>query len=225
MALMADGGYLLVGTPFGQEGSATVARLDGKNAETWSDSYDEQGSGLSGIALPDGYAILCEKGLIKLDLNGQVVKTLSFSAYGIDKAQSSKIVKAQDGYAIMGSPEGHQEARMLIVFTSDLVVSTLVRVPVPNGPNDHSMVFDFDATQDGGFVVAAHNWAFPELPANGLLLKMDASGKPSWSRDFRDYALSFVVQTSDGGFALGASGQGWTTYIIKTNSMGLVEGQ
>ncbi|MHB0885518.1 MAG: leucine-rich repeat domain-containing protein [Bacillota bacterium] len=225
MTLTPDGGYLLVGRPHWQGDSAKVVKVDANNNEIWSGSYREQGSGMSGIAIPNGYVILCEKGLIQLDSEGKKVKTLDFASHGVEKARSPKIVQTQDGYAIMGFPAGHQEKTALVTFTADLAVNKVVQIPVPNGPDDYSMVYDFDATDDGGFVLAVHNWAFPETSADGLLVKIDTAGKILWSRSYKDYALGFVIQTADGGFAVGAYDKDWMTFIIKTDGNGSVDGQ
>ncbi len=225
MTLTPDGGYLLVGLPFGDEDSALVARLDKDNNEIWSGSYRGQGGGISGIAIPNGYLILCRDGLIQLDSQSKKVKTLDFASHTVGQARSPKIVQTQNGYAVMAFPVGHQESTALVTFTADLAVNKVVQTPVPNGPDDHSMVFDFDATDDGGFVLAVHNWAFPETSADGLLVKIDGDGRTLWSRSYKDYALGFVLQTADGGFAVGAHAVDWMTYIIKTDINGLVGGQ
>lgn len=225
MTSMPDGHYLLVGLPFSDEDSAMVVKLDSNSNEVWSRSYRGQGGGLSGIATPNGYAIVCKKGLIQLDSEGKKVKTVDLATYGVEKVCSPKMVQTQDGYVIMGSPAGHQEARVLVTLTAGLAVDKVIQIPVPNGPDDYSMVYDFDATEDGGFVLAAHNWAFPELSADGLLVKIDDTGKVLWSRSYKDYALGFVLETADGGFAIGAYDKGWTTFIIKTDINGLVDGQ
>lgn len=225
MTLTPDGGYLLVGRPHWQGDSARVIKLDENNGEIWSRSYRDQGSGMSGIAIPNGYVILCERGLIQVDSEGKKVKTLDFATYGVDKARSPKIVETKDGYAIMGFPVGHQESTALVTFTTDLAVNRVIQVPVPNGSDDYSMVYDFDATDDGGFILAVHNWAFPETSADGLLVKIDGTGKILWSRPYKDYALGFVLETADGGFAVGAYDKDWTTFIIKTGINGLVDGQ
>lgn len=220
-----DGHYLLVGRPFSDEDSAVVAKLDSDGNEVWSRSYRGQGGGMSGIAIPDGYAIICKRGLIQLDPEGEVVTTVDLATFGVEEVRSPKMVQTQDGYAIMGSPAGHQGARVLVIITAGLAVDKVIPIPVPNGPDDYSMVYDFDATEDGGFVLAVHNWAFPELSADGLLVKIDDTGKVLWSRSYKDYALGFVLQTADGGFAVGAFAKGWTTFIIKTDVNGLVDGQ
>ena len=219
-------GYLLVGLPFWrQEESAIVVKLDVHNNEVWARTYLGEGGGMSAIPLSNGFVILCKKGLIQLDSEGKKVNTLDFVTHGVGQVRSEKIVQTQDGYTIMGSPIGHQEATALVTFTADLAVKTVIQIPVPDGPEDYSMVYDFDATEDGGFVLAVHNWAFPELSADGLLVKIDATGKILWSRPYKDYALGFVIQTADGGFAVGAYAKGWKTFIIKTNENGLMDGQ
>ncbi len=225
MTAAPDGRYLLVGLPFKDEDSAMVVKLNEDNKEAWSGFYRDEGGGMSGIALPNGYAIVCKKGLIQLDSEGKKVKTVNLATYGVEKVWSPKMVQTQDGYAIMGSPAGHQEARVLVTLTIGLAVNKVIQIPVPNSPGDYSMVYDFDATEDGGFILAVHNWAFPETSADGLLVKIDGTGKVLWSRSYKDYALGFVLETADGGFAAGAYDKNWTTYIIKTDINGLVDEQ
>ncbi len=116
------------------------------------------------------------------------------------------------------------------------------------GGENHIAPFDFDLTDDGGFIVGGHTTGYGVENWDCLLMKIDASGNESWHRIFgqpRGYAASFihdecygVRQDAKGGYVLvggtgdeysySASGHPsgpsdeWKAYLIVTDGSGNV---
>ena len=82
-------------------------------------------------------------------------------------------------------------------------------------------------TMDGGFALAGQTWSFgPPGSQNGWLVRTDANGDSLWSCAFGDSGavaseFNSLIQTEDGGFALGGPFSSWTEYrLIRTNEWG-----
>lgn len=218
-----DSSYLVVGIPFEQLDSAVVAKLDANREQVWLRIVQDIGGGQSAIALSDGCIVLTDKAVARLNAEGDTVGTIDLSTYGSDVWWLPRMATSQNTYTIVGSYTRQPGSAVILTFTADLQTITAVRTSVPGAQDGELMVYGFDTTEDGGFVLTAHNWAFPETPAGGLLSKVDATGKILWSRSFPEYALNPVIETADGGFAVGAHAADWTTVIIKTDANGLVD--
>jgi hypothetical protein len=88
--------------------------------------------------------------------------------------------------------------------------------------------FSMVETSDAGFAVAVRSRSFGAGAADCWFIKVDRFGNMEWNQTYggieTDYAES-IVQTSDGGFALGGTTEsfasGWTEcWLIKTDNVG-----
>ena len=114
------------------------------------------------------------------------------------------------------------------------------------GAENNDQCFDFDLTQDGGYIFAGHTLSYGSVNWDYLLIKVDSSGKQEWVRTFgqpRGYDPKWIHDesygvraTQDGGYII-AGGSGdefpysanghpsgpsdeWKAYLVKTDKDG-----
>ncbi|MDP8205525.1 MAG: T9SS type A sorting domain-containing protein [Candidatus Electryonea clarkiae] len=96
------------------------------------------------------------------------------------------------------------------------------------GGEDYDKCLDIIETSDGGFALAGFTASFGSGRDDAWLLKTDRNGDSLWSRTYGGESSDFficLVQTSDGGFALGGDtrsfGEHFTDFwLVKTDSVG-----
>ncbi len=90
---------------------------------------------------------------------------------------------------------------------------------------------DIVQTIDGGFAISGFTYSYGVGSRDAFLMKIDSTGQLSWMQTFGgsgfDHGYS-LIQTQDGGFALAGytdsfGAGGWDGWIVKTNTVGLLE--
>ena len=147
-----------------------------------------------------------------------------------------------DGYAIAGIKDSFNDGGYSLAVYRDLIIvgnadAWLVKTDSSGnelwnrtygGPNDDG-AFSIVQTLDGGYALAGNTYSFSAGNNTDIwLIKTDSSGNELWNRPFggpKDDFGYFVIQTSDGGYALAgitnSSGAGYEdVWLIKTDSYG-----
>tara|TARA_B100000700_G_C15036878_1_gene853264 strand:- start:1493 stop:2800 length:1308 start_codon:yes stop_codon:yes gene_type:complete len=163
-------------------------------------------------------------------------------------SQGTKVRYLNDGYAVISSTWRSSS------ITAENQDFTLIKLNLDGEilwekyfggvQNDH--LYDFDLTNDEGFILGGHSLSYGVKNWDYLLMKIDKDGNEVWHKTFgqpRGYNPEFihdeaygVRQTSDGGFVIvGGSGDEysysdnrhfsgssdeWKVYLVKTDSDG-----
>ena len=164
--------------------------------------------------------------LVKTDAYGNMKWNQTYGREEFDQAQS--LVETSDGgFALVGSTNPASTAR-----TDFWLVKTDAAGNVEWNKTYGQLYQDYAhsvvETSDGGFVLAGYTLSLVGDLEDYLLVKTDSSGNMQWNKTYggpdREYAYS-VVETSDGGFALG----GYSSYsksdywLVKTDAFGNME--
>ena len=262
-------GYFIGGAlynPSIQKTQRFLAKLSFSGALLWEKYFSSEGVGgirsididsegniiLTGyVDAPDleenrGFIFISEdsKGFImKVQKDGDIIweKELPIS-------QGTKVRYINDGYAVISSVWRSS------AVTTDNQDFTLIKLDLDGEilwekylggvENDH--LYDFDLTNDEGFILGGHTLSYGVKNWDYLLMKVDKDGNEVWHKTFgqpRGYNPEFihdeaygVRQTLDGGFVIvGGSGDEysysddshssgssdeWKVYLVKTDSDG-----
>jgi hypothetical protein len=166
----------------------------------------------------------------------------------IDAPQGTKVREIDGGFAICScvwvwSEEtgDHQEFSVINV---DEEGNTIWQKFYGGDKNDH--LYDFDVTDDGGYILTGHTLSYGVSNWDYLLIKVDSEGTEEWHKIFgqpRGYDPNYihdesygVRQTTDGGYVVsGGSGDEyeysasghpsgpsdeWKVYIVRTDGDG-----
>jgi hypothetical protein len=108
---------------------------------------------------------------------------------------------------------------------NDLVLITQ-KTGYPALAATNEIIYDIDASRDGGYILAGYIWANGS-EADFLLLKVDENLNYQWHKTFggpyRDYAFE-VEPSSDGGYVItgftSVNESDYDVFVVKTNSKG-----
>jgi len=193
-----------------------------------------------------GYVFIVDEGdgfIMKLDAEGQIQWEKS-----IDAPQGTKIREIDQGYAVCScvwnwtqESGDHQD---FCLIKTDTAGTTIWRKTYGGEKSDH--LYDFDLTEDGGYILAGHTLSYGVSNWDYLLMKIDSNGNEEWFKTFgqpRNYDPRYihdeaygVLQIPDGGYVIaggsgdeysysasghpsGPSGE-WKVYLVRTDSQG-----
>ena len=155
---------------------------------------------------------------------------------------ASVVQTVDDGYAIAGIKDSFNDGGYSLAVYRDLIIlgnadAWLIKTDSSGnelwnktygGLNDDG-AFSIVQTLDGGYALAGNTYSFSAGNNTDIwLIKTDSSGNELWNKTFggpKDDFGYFVIQTSDGGYALAgitnSSGAGYEdVWLIKTDSYG-----
>jgi len=262
-------GFIAGGAIFDPDSQRTqrfLAKLDLDGEVVWEKFYGSDGAGgIRGIDVTEdgniivtgykntpnisefqGYAFIVDDGegfIMKLDLDGEIIWEKS-----IDAPQGTKVREIDQGFAVCScvwvwSEEtgDHQDFSLI---KTDIEGNTIWQEYYGGIQNDH--LYDFDLTDDGGYILAGHTLSYGVRNWDYLLIKVDSNGEEEWHKTFgqpRGYDANWihdesygVRQTTDGGFVItGGSGDEyeysdsghpsgpsdeWKVYVVRTDGNG-----
>jgi len=265
-------GYIAGGALFDPDSNRTqrfLAKLDFSGDVLWEKFYASSGvGGIRGIDITkDGYIVttgyrntentsefqgfvfIVDDGdgfLMKLDGDGNVEWEKP-----IDAPQGTKIREIDDGFAICSTiwtssaeTGDHQD---FCLFKTDEQGNTVWRKLYGGSEGDH--LYDFDLTNDGGYILGGHTLSYGVENWDYLMMKIDIEGIEEWHKTFgqpRGYDAEYihdeaygVRQTGDGGYVIsGGSGDEysysasghpagpsdeWKVYVVRTDGDGIVQ--
>ncbi|MEO0139957.1 MAG: hypothetical protein ABIM88_00220 [candidate division WOR-3 bacterium] len=221
-----DGGYAVAGFTYSfgaGECDFLVIRLDASGNLLWAKTFGGPGTmdeekAYSIVQTQDGgYAVAgftysfgtgWDFLVIKLDASGNLSWAKKFG--GTDYEEAWSIIQTTDqGYAVVGRTYSFGAGDNDLLFVK-LDPSGNLSLAKTFGGTRWDGAYSIIQTVDGGYAVAGYT---ESLGTGGdfLVLKLDPSGNPSWTRTFggtsSDLASS-VIQTADGGYAV--AGYTWS---------------
>jgi predicted secreted protein len=237
-----DGGYALAGITesFGVGGGDSwLVKVDSSGKMEWNKTYggtayDEVQSVVDtsdgGYALAGSTTSFGAGGsdywLVKVDASGNIEWSKAYGGRNEEWAQC--VVETKDsGFALAGSAEpfgaGDQDFRLVKVDASGNMEWNKTY-----GGADSDIGNSVVETSDGGYALAGDTASFGAGGEDFWLIKTDAEGNMQWNRTYggaNDDTAFSLVQTSDGGYALGGDtlsvGAGsYDAWLIKTDSDG-----
>jgi hypothetical protein len=182
--------------------------------------------------------------IVKVDAEGSVEWEKS-----VDAPQGTKVREISEGYAVCSCAGNWREETghsgdFCLIKTDDRG-NTVWRKFFGGSEGDH--LYDFDLTEDGGYILGGHTVSYGVRNWDYLLIKVDGDGNEEWHRTFgqpRGYDARYmhdeaygVRQTPDGGYII-AGGSGdendsyhgsghptgtsdeWKVYLVRTDSKG-----
>ena len=183
--------------------------------------------------------------VMKLDLDlGEVwerrVPGAMFQAFGVQPRTDAP------GYAVFGACRGSgEQTRFCISFTDE---AGNAAPPIIYGTRT-SHPYDFDAAHDGGFILTGHVSGCPDGCWDGLLVRVDATGRELWSVSFgepnggtpeRMFEECYGVRSVPAGGYVTACGSGvepgnearpgdplntWRAYVVRVTETGTIQWQ
>jgi predicted secreted protein len=163
--------------------------------------------------------------LIKTDVYGVIVWNQTYGGEG--SAYAYALVETSDGgYALAGTLRGAQDYDFWLVRT-DAYGNTLWNQTYGGSNIDQALAIVQNS--DEGFVLAGYTESFGSGSYDCWLIKTDADGNMIWNRTYggeEGEVASSLVETSDGGYALGGQTtgvNGFDLLLIKTDSLGNME--
>jgi hypothetical protein len=243
-----------------------LAKLDFAGNIVWEKFYNAPGvGGIRGIDVtsdggliatgyihtPDidefrGFVFIVDEGdgfIMKLDAEGSVAWEQL-----IDAPQGTKVREINEGYAVCSTvwnwtQETGDHQDFCLIQTDDQGITVWRKY---YGGNEGDHLYDFDVTEDGGYILGGHTQSYGVSNWDYLLLKVDGDGIEEWHKTFgqpRGYDANYihdeaygVRQTPDGGYII-AGGSGdeysysasghpagssneWKAYLVRTDSTG-----
>lgn len=207
--------------------------------DAWSSSSDilpiEDGYVLAGATVDTSTYWMRRIALMKLDLNGSIIMLRDFGNDTVDYYKGwpgSLIIKTENQFYLAGAKEYWNPERYavgyLMSFDSlfDTIWTRSYNLNLDSNPDTNSNFAQMDICSDNDFIFGGS--------MNGdrmLLLRTDSLGNMRWYRTFHLDPNTLttgysVIQTSDGGFALGGfsyyigNPESGDPIIIKTDSLG-----
>jgi len=214
----------------------------GASSTGWSQTYGgtENDGALSLLQTSDGgYAMVgytCSFGageddfwLIKTDETGNMQWNRTYGGTGTDIAIC--LVETSDGgYALVGYTEsfGAGSNDFWFVKTDEAGNMQWNRT---YGGTKGDYAFSLVETSDGGYTIAGYTRSYGAGRDDFWLIKVDSSGNAEWNQTYGgwdDDGTIFLVQTSDGGYALAGMTESFgpandNFWLIKTDSSGNME--
>lgn len=242
-----DGNYIVTGatTPLGEDvENLYVVKIDSTGKTKWKKTFNglEYGHGASIIETKDGgYAIGGYKGasangqnkkghfdfsIIKLDSTGTTQWNKTIGGAG-SKSQYYMVQTKDGGYVAIGTIDSSAtKGKDVFVVKIDAAGNSQWMETV-GGVND-----DIGAaivqTTDGGYAVTGATKSSGAGGFDVYVVKLDAAGKTSWTKTIGgegDDEGESIVQTTDGGYAIGGFTNVYRTddykfYAIKLDALG-----
>lgn len=244
----ADGGYIVTGERYPTVGApatdAWCVKLDGGGNVAWQRTYGGAGSesGWDIRQTPDGGYVLVgrtssygagdtDAWCLKLDSGGNVAWQKTYGGAAKDYVRTAYRT-TDGGYFLTGSTysfgAGSADGWCLRVDASGNVVWQRA---YGGAADDH--LAGGQQTADGGYIVAGWAKSFGAGDFDSWVMKLDGSGNVAWQRSFGGAsgdAATSVMQTSDGGYALGGytpsfGAGGLDAWCIRLDSGGNVSWQ
>ena len=242
---VSDGGYIIASNTesFGAGGNdAWLIKVDSSGNIEWNQTYggEKEDRALSLILTTDGgYALAGRTSsfgagsnhnfwLVKTDEQGNMQWNQTYG--GTNRAEALSVVQTSDGrYALAGEiwiDDGDQD--FWLVKTDEYGNIQWNRT---YGGSSQETPFSLVETSDTGFVLAGRTRSFGIGDGDCWLVKVDSLGNMEWNKTYggeeTDHIES-IVQTSDGGFALGATTESFSPswaiktecWLIKTDNLG-----
>jgi hypothetical protein len=166
----------------------------------------------------------------------------------IDAPQGTKVREIEDGYIVCSCvwnwTAGAGDHMDFCLIKTDTLGNTIWKKYLGGLEDDH--LYDFDLTNDGGYILGGHTLSYDVENWDYLLMKTDNDGNEEWHRTFgqpRGYDAQYihdeaygVRQTPDGGYIIcggsgdeysysqsghpaGASDE-WKVFLAKTDGSG-----
>ncbi len=268
IAEVADG-FIAGGAIFNPDSQRTqrfLTKLDFAGEVVWEKFYGSDGvGGIRGIDVTDdgniivtgykntpnisefqGFVFIVDDGdgfIMKLDGDGVIIWEQPINA-----PQGTKVREIDQGFAVCSciwvwSEEtgDHQDFSLI---KTDTEGNTIWQKYYGGENNDH--LYDFDLTDDGGYILTGHTLSYGVNNWDYLLIKVDSEGTEEWAKTFgqpRAYDANYihdesygVRQTTDGGYIVcGGSGDEysysesghpsgpsdeWKVFIVRTDENG-----
>jgi len=223
VAETSDSGFAIAGR---KDGDALLIKTDSDGNEEFSKTYGGDDARSVVETSDGGFAIagLTSGGawLVKTDSNGNVEFN---KTYGNGTAES--VIETSDGgFAIAGQSVGAEVSDAWLIKTDS---KGNVEFNETYGGGVEDTALSLVEASDGGFALAGRTESFASgggFDEDAWLIKTDSNGNAQFNKTYgggdRDVANS-VVETSDGGFALG--GETWSfgsvdPWLIKTDASG-----
>ena len=202
--------------------------------EAYSIAVGNDGYIIAGITNSSGFGQY-DAWLIKTDFSGSVEWNRTYGDFSYDMAHSV-VVTADGGYAFAGSttPIGYNNSDFWLVKVDSL------------GNLEWTQTYDYQnfescmsliSTTDGGFALLGFTSSLDSTRPFGYgdsdvwLVKVDSLGNVEWNQTYGASggdSVSEIIQTSDGGYALGCSttsfgAKNMDFWLIKVDSLGQPE--
>jgi hypothetical protein len=265
---VADG-YIAGGAIFDPDSQRTqrfLTKLDLSGNVVWEKFYGSAGvGGIRGIDITSGgniiatgykntpntsefqgFVFIVDDGdgfLMKLDGDGEIIWEQPIYA-----PQGTKVRHTEQGFAVCScvwvwSEETGDHQDFCLIQTDDQG-ATVWQEHYGGSENDH--LYDFDLTDDGGYILAGHTLSYEVKNWDYLLMKINSEGTEEWHKTFgqpRGYNAEYIYdeaygvrQTPDGGYVIcGGSGDEypysesghaagpsdeWKVYLVRTDADG-----
>ncbi len=233
----SDEGYLIATNTesFGAGGrDVWLIKVDISGNMEWNQTYGgEKGDRVYSLILTNdgGYAMVGrsenDAWLIKTDSGGNMQWNQTYGD-SIKGSPLSVVQTLDGGYAIAGEiwiSGGRDDRNLLLIKTDGEGNMQWNKTYAGSG---HETPFSLIETSDTGFAIAGRTVSFDVSSTNCWLVKVDSLGNMEWNQTYGGEEpdhIESIVQTSDGGFALGATTEsfasGWTEcWLIKTDNFG-----
>jgi len=231
----SDGGYALAGYVYSYSPSYSsdfyLAKTDASGNLQWNKTYGGSGYDYAysvvqasdgGFALA-GYTQSSSSGydflVVKTDAAGNIQWNSTSGVGGDDYARS--VVKTNDGGYALGGYTYSQGSYKIWLVKIDVTGKAQWNKTLGGPSSDYA--YSMVQTNDGGFVLAGNTYSYG-VSGDGYLVKTDGSGNMQWNTTYggsKYDQFRSVVQTNDGGFALGgtvAGAGGTDAWLIKTTA-------
>ncbi|MBM3329161.1 MAG: hypothetical protein FJY67_06790 [Calditrichaeota bacterium] len=185
VVLADDGGCAVAGVSSVNNSDFLVLRLDEFGDIVWSNTYGgnlhEFATGITGDG--EGGFLICGKRadngyIIRIDGDGELIWERIYD-FGGQYDVFTNIVSREGDYALCGSGGNARQPLLAIIDgEGELIFSRIFN----HDDNRGRMIWDFDITADGGFIMVGHVNLAPG--GNGMLLRLDAEGNRLWSRNY-----------------------------------------
>lgn len=217
----ADGGYALAGSSYNN--GTYLVKTDSQGSIQWTQYYHGENDSEALVKTADGgYAMAGTNSgsfwLAKVDSTGTLQWSHSYAA-GKDGECRSMVQTSDGGYVLAGFEDTSGSESSAFLIKTDSSGDMLWTQTYP-GSSVGFQAFSLAETNDGGFVLAGG-------AGDVCMIKTDSEGNVLWNQTYvgtsGEVAMS-VIQTSDGGYALGC---GWfgpsTGHLLKTDSNGNIQ--
>ncbi len=235
-----DGGYTIAANTrsFGAGFSdCWLIRVDSSGNMEWNQTYGgEDGDRVYSLiqTADGGYALAgrtwsfdvgaSDSWLIKVDSSGNMEWNQTYG--GANQDEALDVVQTSDrGYLIAGYTVINDGQDLWLIKTD--AEGKMQWNKTYGGPS-HEDPFSLIETFDSGFAIAGRTRSFGVGDGDCWLVKVDSLGNMEWNQTYGGVEtdhIESIVQTSDGGFVLGATTEsfasGWTEcWLIKTDNLG-----
>ncbi len=238
----SDGGYVVAGytQSFGNDLQVYLVKTNASGDTLWTRTYGgaDYDWGTSVQQTSDGGYIVAgctgsygdtlgDVYLIKTNSSGDTLWTRTYG--GADGDDGSSVQQTSDGGYIVAGLTGSFGAGIndFYLIKTNSTGDTLWTRTYGGTNEDHGHFVQ--QTSDGGYIFAGFTYISGPANWDVYLVKTNASGDPSWTRNYGGTSADFsesVQQTSDGGYIVAgitsSFGYGPDVYLIKTDANGNV---